>query len=396
MKILCLLLISLTASADHVSDYSYSLSSPLKSTVAAAKIVPPASAVNTSIKVRIFDRKNSRSRRDLKVRLYPSNGRKLVFLLAGLGGNGETPLAQFLAAHIQSNGFSAVIIPNTMTSDFVLGASTTGMVGHVVADSRDTYSAIEATVATLREQGRSENEFAVIGYSMGALIAARVQEMDTLEKRIGFQSTLLINPPVSLLYGMRTLDAYYDQFRSMGLGSKMGLASKIKKFLEFIGIAPAQADSHEVAERDLQAAIGYSMRVGFSDMILATQDIRDLEILPLAETDRGSAAKRIGYEKYVGEFLIPALNHDGRTYSLDSLNAETSLTAQEQYLTGAQNVFALHNSNDFLMSAAELEWIEATFRHRARIYPRGGHMGNLAHEDNLQAIGNWLHNRPIN
>ncbi len=398
MKILItiIMLISMTASADYVYDYSFLGNDPLKSTVGASKIEPSTSAPNSVVKVRVFDRHADNARRELKIRFFPSSGRKIVFVLPGLGSNADAPLGKFLAAYIQSSGASAVIIPNSLTSEFVLGASSHGIVGDVLTDARDTYVVMQATIRALREAGRTESEFSVVGFSLGALLASRVQEIDAVESQIGLQSALLINPPVSLLQGMRTLDVFYAQFKSMGIGSKLNLASKMKKFLELLGISPAQAEDIEMSDRDLQAAIGYTMRATFADMILATQQIHDEGILPEIQSERESEAKRIGFEKYVNEFLIPALAEDGRHFSLETLNGDTSLTAQGQYLASAQNVFVLHNRDDFLTNSPEIEWIESTFGHRARIYPRGGHMGNLNNEDNLKAIANWINNRPIN
>jgi hypothetical protein len=43
----------------------------------------------------------------------------------------------------------------------------------------------------------------------------------------------------------------------------------------------------------------------------------------------------------------------------------------------------MHNADDFTVSADDLRFLETVFGERARIYPSGGHNGNLAYRDNI-------------
>jgi hypothetical protein len=41
------------------------------------------------------------------------------------------------------------------------------------------------------------------------------------------------------------------------------------------------------------------------------------------------------------------------------------------------------NSNDFILTNTDLEYLKDIFGERAKIYPRGGHLGNLEYKENL-------------
>jgi hypothetical protein len=41
------------------------------------------------------------------------------------------------------------------------------------------------------------------------------------------------------------------------------------------------------------------------------------------------------------------------------------------------------NENDFILTKADLDYLRQLFGDRAKIYPRGGHLGNLEYKDNL-------------
>ena len=61
----------------------------------------------------------------------------------------------------------------------------------------------------------------------------------------------------------------------------------------------------------------------------------------------------------------------------EALGKQECLTTLEDAFKAADNIFVMHNRNDFLMTSESMEWLEATFGERAVIFPRGGHLGNL-------------------
>jgi hypothetical protein len=46
----------------------------------------------------------------------------------------------------------------------------------------------------------------------------------------------------------------------------------------------------------------------------------------------------------------------------------------------------MHNRDDFLVSSADLDYLEGLLGDRAKIYPYGGHMGNLWYSQNRKDI----------
>ena len=41
------------------------------------------------------------------------------------------------------------------------------------------------------------------------------------------------------------------------------------------------------------------------------------------------------------------------------------------------------NENDFILSTADRDYLKQLFGERTKIYPRGGHLGNLEYKDNM-------------
>jgi hypothetical protein len=63
-----------------------------------------------------------------------------------------------------------------------------------------------------------------------------------------------------------------------------------------------------------------------------------------------------------------------------------SLRRLEPYLQGADTVGLVHNADDIILAPGELQYLEGIFGARARVFPTGGHLGNLFHPDVIRAI----------
>ena len=46
----------------------------------------------------------------------------------------------------------------------------------------------------------------------------------------------------------------------------------------------------------------------------------------------------------------------------------------------------MHNEDDIILAPGELDYLRGIFQSRAMIYPRGGHLGNLAYKDNVAHV----------
>ncbi len=58
-----------------------------------------------------------------------------------------------------------------------------------------------------------------------------------------------------------------------------------------------------------------------------------------------------------------------------------SLRHIEPYLKSAKKIGLLHNEDDIILLPGEIEYLEELFGARAKIFPTGGHLGNMNHQD---------------
>ena len=69
--------------------------------------------------------------------------------------------------------------------------------------------------------------------------------------------------------------------------------------------------------------------------------------------------------------------------SKQDLIASTSLKSIEDYLVSSNKIGLMTNRDDFIMAHGEIDYLESIFKLRAKIYPTGGHCGNMDHKENV-------------
>lgn len=55
----------------------------------------------------------------------------------------------------------------------------------------------------------------------------------------------------------------------------------------------------------------------------------------------------------------------------------------ESYLASSAKIGVITNEDDFILAPGELDYLRRVFGSRLKVYPRGGHLGNLEYRDNM-------------
>ncbi len=377
-------------------SYGYTEKNPYKATIGST-VLNNGFTKARDLDVNVKGRTLSRWARDQKlhVRFYaPAPGSirsaKLLHVIAGLGGNDMGAIPTFISNLAHREGYSVIVYPNTLTTNFSVAASRRGLVGAASEDAVDLYHAMQSTIAALTAAGHQFDEHLLAGYSHGALLAAFVNESDLQDKTFNFSRVLLINPPLNLLHGVQVLDRFSKNY-GFSLGRKitvgLGLKKAVNRHKRIVTTDASQAKfyrSVRLTDRESTGLIGRLLMSSLPRTILASQAVLDLGIL------RNRTGLGINFESYIMRFYAALARLEHREFSEDALNADNSLYRLRDSLAQSSNVFLMHNADDFLLAEGDVAWMEQVFGERAVIYPRGGHLGNLYFGDNVESIKSWL------
>ena len=328
----------------------------------------------------------------------------LVFVLPGTGANFNASKSLILQRALYQAGFHVVSLPSPLHPNFIVSASASRRPGLLPEDAEDIYR-LMALIRHHVEYEIAITEWHMVGYSLGGTYAAFVAKLDDERHSFGFDKVLLINPPVNLARSARVLDALYEEHIPT-IAEFNALFNQLTRVLsEFYAPTEQMPFSDDMIfeiyrrspppDRTLEALIGVAFRFSSINLVFTSDVMTNAGLLvapgqELALTDSLTpyfkAASQLSFEDYARAILYPYYLRVVPDLTFEQLSELNSLRAIEGYLGEAEKIGLMHNVDDILLTPDEIEYLQDVFGDRAVIFPRGGHVGNLAYRANLAYI----------
>jgi ABC-type transporter lipoprotein component MlaA/pimeloyl-ACP methyl ester carboxylesterase len=322
----------------------------------------------------------------------------LIFLVPGVGAAYNEAKNEFLQKVFFQAGFHAVCLPSSTHPNFIPAASSSGIPGHPGEDAQDLYRVMKLIIRDIRKDVAISG-FHLAGYSLGAVQAAFLADLDREFGLFGFGRVLLINPPVSLYGSMRTID---EMIRKIPGGEE--------KFQQFFDEAfKAFAAIYQLGDpvdftgdflyrgrmpndENLAALIGLSFRLSMANMVFTADVFTNAgyikpKNLRLSTTDSLTryfdVADLVTFIDYFRDVFLPYFTEQTPGMTEQQLIDQLSLKRIEAFLANSPSVRLLHNADDVTLAPGEIDYLVKVFGSRAKIYPHGGHCGNLRYRVNV-------------
>ena len=332
---------------------------------------------------------------------YQKQKAPLVFLIAGAGASDRAPKLLTMMKALYQAGFHVITLPSPTNANFIISASQSSVPGDLAEDAADLYRAMET--AWKQVKGDIEvSSFHLCGYSLGASQAAFVAKLDEERRVFNFRKVLMINPPVSLYSSVTRIEELLKQIP--GGPKKQGIffnrmLSKFSQFYRYGNFVAINDDflysiyteklfSHE----ETAGLIGLTYRINLAGMIFSSDVMTNSGyVVPknrvLSTTDSlfdyFLVSTHLSFFDYFNEYFYPYFQKRRPGLTKQALIESQSLRSIEGYLKSSAKFGVMTNENDFILTKAELDYLRQLFGERAKIYPRGGHLGNLEYKENL-------------
>jgi hypothetical protein len=328
----------------------------------------------------------------------------LVFILPGTGAGFDSSKSVILQGALYQAGFHVVSLPSPLHPNFIVAASTSGRPGLLTEDAKDVYRVMELVRAWLEDE-IAITGYDLVGYSLGATQAAFVARLDEERRSFGFERVLLINPPVSLYRSAQVLDRLFEEHVPSIAAFNALFNQLMQVFSEFYSPAEPMLLSDDLVyqiyrrrpppDSTLQALIGAAFRLASMNLLFTSDVVAHLGVLVAPERRLGitdsltpyfKAAMLVSFEDYAHRVLYPYYRETAPDVTFEALVARDGLREIGGFLRDTQKIGLMHNADDILLRADDLQFLEGVFGDRARIYPTGGHCGNLAYKDNIAYV----------
>jgi len=332
---------------------------------------------------------------------YQSKKAPLVFLIGGAGSSDQADKLVTMMKTLYKAGFHVISLPSPTHANFIISASKNSVPGDLTEDSADMYRAMET--AWNQVKGDIEvSEFLLGGYSLGAAQSAFIAKLDEERKVFNFRKVLMINPPVSLYTSAISIEDLLKQIP--GGAKKQGIffnkmLSKFGQFYRYGNFVAINEDflysiytEKLFTKPETAGLIGLTYRIGLAGMIFSSDVMTNGGyVVPknrvLRHTDSlfdyFLVSTHLSFYDYINEYFYPHFLKQRPGLTKKELIDSESIRSIEGYLKSSPKFGMMTNENDFILTKAELDYLKQLFGERAKIYPRGGHLGNLEYKDNL-------------
>ncbi|OPY81226.1 MAG: Alpha/beta hydrolase family protein [Syntrophorhabdus sp. PtaU1.Bin153] len=335
---------------------------------------------------------------------YQNRKAPLIFLIPGTGGSDGSPKVMVMMRAFYKAGYHVIAMPSPSHPNFIIAASHSHVPGDLAEDAADLYRVMEILWSKVKED-IEVSDFSLCGSSLGGTQAAFVAMLDEGRKSFNFRKVLMVNPAVNLYNSVTRIEGLLD--RIPGGPRKIGIffnrmLSKFTQFYhkgDFVGIDDeflyAVYASRLFSHDEAGGLIGLAFRINLAGMVFASDVMTNSGYVvpknraltsadPLG--DYFTVSVHLSFIDYFHEYFYPYFQKKRPGLTKEALIDTLGLKSIEGYLKSSDKFGAMTNADDFILAPGELDYLRELFGERLKVYPRGGHLGNLEYRDNMDDL----------
>ncbi|HJW31244.1 MAG TPA: hypothetical protein VJ508_18580, partial [Saprospiraceae bacterium] len=138
--------------------------------------------------------------------------------------------------------------------------------------------------------------------------------------------------------------------------------------------------------------IGMSFRNSVANMVFVTDVAnnagyikpKNLILYPTDSlTDYYNVAFQVSFIDYFNDLYVPFFQSKQPGVTEQDLIKASGLASIEDYLKHADKIGVVTNQDEIILAPGELDFLRRIFGQRLRVYPYGGHLGNMNYTENV-------------
>jgi hypothetical protein len=340
----------------------------------------------------------------------------LIFMIAGTGASHNSAKNQSMAKAFSQAGFHVISIPSPTHPNFIVTASSTMVPGNLEVDSADIYQVMQMIMQKAGKE-LQVTDYYLTGYSLGATQSAYVAKLDEEIQAFNFKKVLMINPSVSLFNSVEIIDdmlssnipggpdnfqAFWDEmFKRFSDTYEASDAVVFGPEFLYKAYKKKLAEGEKIDDGRMSALIGFGFRISSASMVftadvMSNSGVTKHKNLVLSKnesmSDYAKVTARMQFINYFDEILYPYYKAKQPGLSKEDMLNGLGLKNIDGYLRTATKISMVTNADDFILAPGEVDYLRQVFQDRGKVYPKGGHCGNMDFSDNVAFMIDYFKN----
>ena len=331
------------------------------------------------------------------------NDAPLMILVSGTGSLYNSGLTMYMANVFYDRGYNVIALSSPTTMPYIVSQSKNNYAGYIKDESTHMYELIAAAVLKEKADGMKVTKTHIGGYSLGGFQSLLIQELDSKNKKIGIEKSLMLNSPVSILTATQKLDSYLVEngiYNAEGLEKfmdnifgKLVYDEKIEvSDIDFTDVRSA-VSKLQLKDSDFEVLTGllfrfYSANMTFAGEVFSGKDavgrLSDKKTYKRFDsvTKEFREGLSVSFDEYSKEILYPYLKKNKYPdLTMEQFIKEFDLRNSQEFIEkNNKNIIFMTSKDDILITESDLNYINKTFGNKV-IIPYGGHTGILWHKD---------------
>ncbi len=299
--------------------------------------------------------------------IYPSIGE-------GIMNDKSTILAKIL----YEQGYSVIIQGSAFNWEFIKSMPKDYRPGIPAEDAKYLRKTTAKIINNIQsKKGYIFDEKIIVGCSFGALTGLFVtaQNGDNSLKEEDFleiSNCIAINPPIEILFAMKQIDNYSQEWKNNPEDLKFKTALTAEKILH-ISNSICQKEIKDMPEKlpftdeEAKLIIGFIMKQKLYDVVFAIEDYSRNK-----KTDLNKTINKMSFYDYAQKYLLVSDINTSPQF-----NYETSLYSLKDFLITSKNYKIYHSSDDYFINQQQLAWLKNITNNNSIIFSNGSHLGFL-------------------
>ena len=306
-----------------------------------------------------------------KFLLQKNKNAPLAILYPSTGDGVKASHPMMFAKMFYDAGYSVVIQGNPFQWEFVKSMPENYRPG---LPARDALMMRETTIKIIDKLQTKYNckfeDKVLLGTSLAALDLLFIAEQESKDNTLGNTQYIALCPPIDLMYSLRQVDAYTEEWKNFSdeLKQKVAFTSAklvnlylIKKDIDF------EVNHLPFDEDEAKLITSFLMHQKLSDIIFVLEKAPNNKPSGIYDT-----ICKMGFEDYFNKYIMA----DPESVEKE-LEHGFGLVAISDYLENANNYKIYHTRNDYLVNTIQLKQLKRMAGGNMVILDNGSHMGFL-------------------
>lgn len=301
--------------------------------------------------------------------IYPSIGE-------GIRSDHSTTLAKIL----YDEGYSVVIQGSACSWEFVKSMPADYRPGLPVQDAHYLRLVTYKILNNLQnKKGSQFSKKIMVGSSFGALTTLFVAAKEDDENILDISNYISINPPIEVLFALKQVDKYSQDWRNDHSDIKLRAALTAEKVVQAIqNISDKKIKNKSeflpFTDDEAKLILGFIMKQKLSDVIFAIENGSRSKKCDLYET-----VNKMSFYDYAQKYLF--IN---QYTSSEQFRYDTSLYSIANFLQKSKKYKIYHTIDDYYVNPEQLSWLKKQTNNKSVFFSNGSHLGFLYRPEFLE------------